>query len=99
MGGRSEGVGLHHRGAHRHDLGRAATNLLLKANGRPELSRRSTDVTAWVSHFGARKLRVGEAIAELERANRVFLESRCAPAKDKLAEGRSDGDQTVLNPT
>jgi hypothetical protein len=63
------------------------------------LNRRSIDVTAWVSHFDARKLRVGEAVAELELAQRVFLQSRCAPAKDKLAEGRSEGDQSVLSST
>jgi hypothetical protein len=39
------------------------------------LSRRSTDVSAWALHFGARKLRVDEGIAELERAQRIFLES------------------------
>jgi hypothetical protein len=50
------------------------------------LSRRSTDVTAWVSHFGARKLRVDEAIAELERARRVLLKSRYAAEQDELVE-------------
>jgi len=50
------------------------------------LSRRSTDVAAWVSHFGARKLRVDEAIAELERARRVLLKSRYAAEQDELVE-------------
>jgi hypothetical protein len=39
------------------------------------MSGRSTEVTAWVSHFGARKLRLDEAIAELKRAQRVCLQS------------------------
>jgi hypothetical protein len=32
------------------------------------MSKRSADVSAWVSHFGARKLRVDEAIAEMGAA-------------------------------
>jgi hypothetical protein len=47
---------------------------------------KTTDVTAWISHFGTRKLRVDEATAELERAQRFFLESRCAAGKDDLGE-------------
>jgi hypothetical protein len=96
MGRRSEGACLHYRGAHLHDLGRAAANLLLTPNTLmvdPEMSRRSTEVTAWVSHFGARKLRVDEAIAELERAQRTFLRSRDAADHDESVEVRRKGEE------
>src|ERR1700692_3250781 len=96
MGRRSEGARLHYRGAHLHDLGRAAANLLLTPNTRmvdPEMSRRSTEVTAWVSHFGARKLCVDEAIAELERAQRIFLKSRDSADHDESVEVGRKGEE------
>jgi len=60
------------------------------------LSRRSTDVAAWVSHFGARKLRVDEAIAELERARRVFLKRRCAADQNELVEVGLGGEGEII---
>ena len=43
--------------------------------------------------FGARKLRVDEAIAELERAQRTFLRSRDAADHDESVEVRRKGEE------
>jgi hypothetical protein len=100
MGRKFEGAGLYHRGARLPHMDSASTNLLLKPRcDGPEMSTGSTELTTWISHLGARKLRIGHAIVELERTQRVLLESHSAPAKDKLAEGGSEGDQTMLNST
>jgi hypothetical protein len=57
------------------------------------MKSRSPNLSARISHLGARKLRFDEAIAELERAQRVFLESRYAVTQNGT---RGRAERTVL---
>ena len=40
------------------------------------MRNRGSNFAAWQARLGARQLRAHEALAELERAQRVFIESR-----------------------
>jgi hypothetical protein len=60
------------------------------------MRNRGSNVAAWQARLGARQLRAHEALAELERAQRVFIESRTR-ALSRKRRSRETSERDKMN--